>query len=363
MGGGALGGSAALALADRGHDVTLRERATLGAGATHKAAGISSTFTWDARERALIEQTRGMVGELIALAMCEGDMAARDTWRPTDSLLVGRRAEALDAVQAIVEAGGEEVERLSVREAERAYPMLRFDPGQEALVAQEDGVLDAGALMGALRTRLRGEGVRVEEGVAASLPPEGSFDAVVVAGGAWTRGLLAGAGHDLPLAAFRTQLATVEMPGPVPVLHDLDLGFYARPESDASMLVGNGTRLAPHDPADYDEGPDTQFRDHVAEAVVQRFRDGGQARWRTGWAGLCVATPDRHPLCGPVPGGDDLFVLTGDNGFGLMRCLALGERLADAVDGRVADWLDPGRFGGAHLDGFPLREGFGDLTA
>ncbi len=77
------------------------------------------------------------------------------------------------------------------------------------------------------------------------------------------------------------------------------------------------------------------------------------------------AVRPRRPLVGPVPAGpgadpiDGLHVLTGDNGFGLMRCLALGERAADAVHGRAEPGLDPARFADVDPDGFPLREGYG----
>ncbi len=50
--------------------------------------------------------------------------------------------------------------------------------------------------------------------------------------------------------------------------------------------------------------------------------------------------------------------MSGDNGFGVMRCVALGERLADAVDGRVDAGLDPARFGLSPKLDFAMREGF-----
>jgi len=64
-------------------------------------------------------------------------------------------------------------------------------------------------------------------------------------------------------------------------------------------------------------------------------------------------------MCGPVPGVEGLYVLTGDNGFGVMRSLALGERLADAVKGKVMPDLDPRRFGPDAPLEFEMREGYG----
>src|SRR5687767_13021412 len=73
VGGGALGCGAALALAQRGHQVVLHERSSLGSGATAKAAGILSTLCHSDEEYRLIAETRGLIGETIALAMAAGE--------------------------------------------------------------------------------------------------------------------------------------------------------------------------------------------------------------------------------------------------------------------------------------------------
>lgn len=358
VGGGALGMGAALALAEAGHEVVLRERAQLGAGATSKAAGICSTMTWHDDEYRLIAETRGRIGEIISLT-AGLEPAARGAWRPHDSLLVagGDKLRTLDEIQGRLERHGEEPERLGARPAAAAFPALRFGSGEEVLVAQEDGVIEAGDLVAAMRVRLDEAGVEVREGDAVDLAAV-QTEGTVVAGGAWTPGLLRAVGVALPAQCFRTQLAAVSNAGvDVPILHDTTNGFYARPESEGAFHAGDGTVLRPHDPDDYNEAGDPEFVESIAERVLQRFKGLDQARVRSSWAGLCVASPDRRPLCGPVPGRDDLWVLTGDNGFGLMRCLALGQRLADAVDGRVDAGLDPGRFP-ADLGEWEMREGF-----
>ena len=364
VGGGALGCSAALSLAEAGHKVRLVERANLGAGNSAKAAGILSSFAWNDADYRLIAETRGAVGELIALAMAAGERNAKGAWRSAPSLCIGGGTSIplLDQLQDRVERHTEECERLDHRRAKAEFPGLQFTPGEEVLVAQEDGVLEAGDLFAALRARLAQEEVEVVEGRSApDLAAMPDADAVVVAGGAWTKGLLAANGIQLPLQCYRTQLASLAIPSAadLPILHDLTQHFYARPESEGSILVGNGTQLRPFDPEAYNEVADPEFIHSVAERVVHRFEDGGEAQIRRGWAGLCVATPDRRPVCGPVPGRDGLFVLTGDNGFGLMRSLALGNRLAEAVGGRVAPDLDPRRFGPEVSPDFEMREGYG----
>jgi glycine/D-amino acid oxidase-like deaminating enzyme len=301
----------------------------------------------------------------MSLALAAGCREAKGAWRSHPSIVVGagETVATLDAMQDRVERFTEECERLGHREAARAFPGVTFHPGEQALVAQEDGVLEAGDLMAALRARLESEGVAVVEGhEAAAIPPKSGLH--VVAGGAWTKGHLARLGVRLPVQMYRTQLASLAIPGggELPIVHDLTRHFYTRPESEGSILAGDGTQLRPFDPDDYNEAADPEFVHSIAERVVARFEDGGAAHYRTGWAGLCVATPDRRPLCGAVPGHPGLFVVTGDNGFGLMRSLALGSRLADAVQGRGDPALDPARFGPSPDDDFPMAEGYGATT-
>ncbi|MGB0652402.1 MAG: NAD(P)/FAD-dependent oxidoreductase [Thermoplasmatota archaeon] len=365
IGGGILGCAAALALAQEGHDVVLREQANLAAGSTAKAAGIVSTMTWCDDDYSLVAETRGLVGELISLATGEGSRHVRGAWRPYDSITVAKGEAGLrhlDGVQDRLERHTEEPERLGWREAAAAFPGVVFEPGEEALVAQEDGVIEAGDLFDGIRTRLDAEGVEVQENApVTSLADAPPAETTVVAGGAWTKPLLAEAGLPLPVQHFRTQAASLQLEGSLklPIVHDTVKGFYTRPESEGTTMAGDGTILRHHDVDDYDEAASPDFRDSIAVRVVQRFERGAQALWRTGWAGLCVATPDRRPLCGPHPDRDGLFVLTGDNGFGLMRGFALGQRLADAVDGQVHSETDIARFWPDPSDDFEMQEGYG----
>jgi len=274
VGGGVLGCASALALAEAGHEVTLVERGSLGSGNSSKAAGILSSFAWNDEDYKLIAETRGMIGSLISLAMAAGERHARGAWRPTPSIVIakGGGLSLLDQLQSRVERHTEECERMDHRGAAREFPALNFEPGEEVLVAQEDGVIEVGDLMAALRARLASEEVRFVEhhGVPALHVADGKLrgaDAVVVAAGVWSSRLLAEAGVRLPLQNYRTQLASLQMPADeAPIVHDLVQHFYARPESEASMLAGDGTQLRPFE-----------------------RRRGGDGAHRLGWALCCDA--------------------------------------------------------------------------
>ncbi len=350
-GAGCLGLGAALALAEDGHDVTVIDPNGVGAGASGKAAGIVSTMTWNDDDFHLVQQTRGRLGALIAEAQFDVP-AAEGLWRSHDSLTIakGEQLRTMDDIQHRVERLGEETDRLDHRQAAAAFPDLHFEPGEEVLVAQEDGYVEAGDLCTVLAWAAEEEGANIVR------ESPGKPEATVLAMGAWTPAELTRRGISLPMAPFRVQAASISMPGAVPIVHDIVNGCYFRPESANTILAGDGTRLWPHDPEDYDEAADTEFRDSIAERLVRRIAAADQATWRRGWAGLVVGTADRRPVCGPV--ADDLHVLSGDNGFGIMRCIGLGRRLADAVDGDVRADTAPARFDGFKGE-WELQEGFG----
>ncbi len=350
-GAGCLGLGAALALAEDGHDVTVIDPNGVGTGASSKAAGIVSTMTWNDDDFHLVQQTRGRLGSLIAEAQFDVP-AAEGLWRSHDSLTIakGPQLRTMDDIQDRVERLGEETHRLDHRQAAAEYPDLHFEQGEEVLIAQEDGYVEAGDLCTVLAWAAEEEGAKIVRQAV------GAPDTTVLAMGAWTPAELARRDISLPLASFRVQAASIGMPVSVPIVHDVANGCYFRPESAGTILAGDGTRLWPHDPEDYDEAADTEFRDSIAERLVRRIPAADQAVWRRGWAGLVVGTPDRRPVCGPV--ADDVHVLSGDNGFGIMRCIALGRRLADGVDGDVQAETAPARFAG-FVDEWALQEGFG----
>jgi glycine oxidase len=267
---------------------------------------------------------------------------------------------------------------LDAGEAARRLPFFIFGADETILWSGQDGYLESTDLLDLVRRRSMRLGVQVRESVpvdsvmvtsgraSAVRMADGRTeraDRIVVAGGAWTPGLLARSGLAIAGIPYRTQIATLEMAGAdrLPVLHDGSFHFYARPESSTRMLAGDGTQLRPFDPETYNKAPDADFIEAMAARVVERFVGGRDVRYRNGWAGLCVGTPDQRPLVGPLPGVKDLFTVSGDNGFGLMRGLALGEVLAARIAGRSEarhGLLDPGRFGAHPPASFALAEGF-----
>jgi sarcosine oxidase subunit beta len=188
-------------------------------------------------------------------------------------------------------------------------------------------------------------------------------DAVVVAGGAWTAGVLADAGLPVPLQAYRTQTCLFQgVESPPAILHDALQGMYLRPDEPGRALVGNGTTTRPESPARWKAEADPEFVAASERRLVARVPSARGAVPVASRAGLDSATPDRHPLAGRDPRVEGLHLLVGGNGFGFMRSPALGASLAALVLGRrppedLAPFA-PARFAGAEKDPFEIREGF-----
>ncbi|SDF17321.1 NAD(P)/FAD-dependent oxidoreductase [Halorientalis regularis] len=364
VGGGAVGVTAARALADRGVDVTLFERGAIAAESTGRAAGICyDAFAGRtdaavaaramARFRELAAETRFSVAErpYVWLAR-EGDET---------------RAEAIREQVPRMRERGRAVELLDPGALAAEFPALRTDDVAVAAVARDAGCADPAeyAAVMAERAREAGAAIRTETEVGltdgpAVVTPDGTveFDAVLVAAGAHTRSLLADAGVAVPIKAYRVQaLVTEPIPASerVPTLYDATAGFYWRAR-EGSLLVGDGVEKRDFDPEDWDRTADEPFLASAIERVDAALAPGETrpSAVERSWAGLCTATPDRDPLVGEIDSG--FFVAAGWHGHGFMRAPALGRTVAGVMlgDDGIGEF-DPTRFDGDEQ--FPVVEG------
>ena len=259
-----------------------------------------------------------------------------------------------------------DVRSVGADELARAVPWARWDDLEGAILSPKDAVVTPSAITEIYAEGARSRGIDVDFGT-----PFGSLSAdgpawllerggrtvragrIVVAAGAWSKKILASLHHPLPLAPYRTQAAVLRPtpggPALFPSVHDVDLDVYVRPEDQGRILAGDGTELVEVDPDRTSGGGDKKFLTHLAESFGTRFPGWADAELVRAWAGVCTSTPDRRPLIGPVPGAAGLFVLTGFNGFGVMRAGGVARRLAAwlaAGEGSVPerDALQPGPY-------------------
>ncbi|WP_343773764.1 FAD-dependent oxidoreductase [Natronoarchaeum mannanilyticum] len=369
VGGGAVGATAARDLARWDVDVTLFERDAVGAGATGRAAGIVYDAFAEDLDAAVADRALDRFRELSGTA--EFELTDRPyVWfaREGDD----RNAEAIREQVPRMRANGRDVDLLAPGEIADRWPTLCADDISVAAVAESSGTTTPSTYAAATAELAEADGATIETGTAARIETDPvavrvgaerrQFDAVLVAAGARTPGLLADPGIELASEAYRVQALTVgveaeddeqrDRAAALPSFYDATGGYYARPK-DGELLAGDGTEPVPADPDDWDRESDAWFRDDVLEKLSGRV-DGVESTASDAWAGLCTATPDRNPLVGQVESG--LFVATGFHGHGFMRAPAIGELVARQLcgaDGIAA--FDPARFDGR--DEFEIVEG------
>ncbi len=381
VGAGIAGAAAASHLARRriGRVVGIEGR-TPAAGATGRAAGIVSEQMWNRWDVRAVQRSKE---EYAGLAARRAPGAYRTNgflrWAASS-----RIASALEARTEELRAWGVDVRSVGASELERRLPPLRSTGVAAAAFAPSDAVVTPSDLTAAYLAEGREQGVDWR-----SIPPvdrlareggswrwsERTGDRAriaVVAAGAWSKALLAASGAPLPLAPYRTQAAVLQpepgAPDDLPSFHDLDTDVYGRPEEHGRLLAGDGTERVEADPDRFRPTGDPEFVSHLASCFGDRLPGWTDLRLVRAWAGVCVATPDRRPAVGAVPGVEGLYVLTGFNGFGVMRAGAAAAWLADEIvdgprgeDGPLGP-VSPARFAGpvrpfAPRPGFTLQAG------
>jgi sarcosine oxidase, subunit beta len=380
LGAGISGCALAYHLAGRGvGPVVVYDPQTPAAGATGRAAGIVTEQLWNEWDVAVARESKAEYAELAGrwdASAYSVNGFVRWTRDPVAESVVGEALARLRRWRV-------DVRPIGLDELRRRVPWGRFDDVRAAIGNETDAVVTPSAMteIYAEGARARGVDLRLGQPFGSLAPSDGRWavvaggreiraSRVVVAAGAWSKRLLAGAGRPLPLTPYRTQAAELRPAHPTgelfPSVHDIDLDVYVRPELNGRILAGNGTEKGEADPERFQPGGDERFVNHLAESFAERWPGWADAELVRAWAGVCTSTPDRRPLIGPVPGAEDgLFVIAGFNGFGVMRAGGAAQRLAALLAagegaGRELERLEPvlpARFSGP-VPPFPPRPGF-----
>jgi sarcosine oxidase, subunit beta len=366
LGAGIAGCALAYHLARRGvGPVVVHDPRTPAAGASGRAAGIVTEQLWNEWDVLVTRESHREYSQLAQKWEPEAFRAngfVRWTRRPEVAQALG---EALDRWKS----WGVPAEEATVQDLERWIPNGRFGDVVSAVISRRDAVVTPSSITTIYAEGARQAGATFDFGQAARRLerdgdrfvldlPSGPLRArrLVVAAGAWSKAVLAGLGHPMPLVPYRTQAALLRPPVPAdsefPSAHDLDSDVYLRPESNGRILGGDGTEHVEADPERFVPGGDASFLEHLAISLSERFPGWADSEVVSAWAGVCTATPDRRPLIGPVPDAPGLFVMSGFNGFGVMRAGGAARRLSDLLaEGETSDsarlglapvW--PGRF-------------------
>ncbi|MGO9838853.1 MAG: glycine oxidase ThiO [Polyangiaceae bacterium] len=345
IGGGVMGCTSALTLAERGVDVVVLERAVPGAEASSAAAGILGAqveLDGRAEEAGLFVRARdSWKGWAQALREASGidvgyrvSGVLRVAWTEEDLVELGReagwqtkvglRASLLDAV------GAREIEPQLAREVVAAVHFpddAQVDPPAllRALMASlarstRITVRSGTTVQRLLVERDRCVGVALDDGPLRA-------DAVVLAAGSWSS-LVPGVPESVPVVRpVRGQMVLLEERPPSVRSIVFGAGAYVVPRGDGRVLCGSTMENA-------------GYRKEVTAAGVHAILDGalacipslGAAELAGSWSNFRPHVEGRHALVGasPLPG---LFLATGHHRNGILLSKLTADALTDAMLG------------------------------
>lgn len=280
--------------------------------------------------------------------------SGRSILRRTGALMLGPGDGPLLAGSAAsAQAGGVPHERLTAAGMARRYPWLAVPPGAEGLLEPGAGALSPEAAVEAHLDGARKEGavVRFGEGVVAW---EGAgdhlrlrtgrgtvqADALVLAVGAWTPGLLARQGvegREIPALEVERQVTGRfgarggAFPASLPILL-FDRGeeplLYAVPEPDGLLKAGL------HHGGERGRDPSVLRREALSEDEVRiaiplsRLIPSVEPRWRDGSVCLYTNAPGGRWWIAPLPQEPRVILASACSGHGFKASSAVGEAAA-----------------------------------
>ena len=328
VGAGVFGAATARELARRGWDVTLVEQ--YAPGHVRSASGGDTRLIRFAHGEADWYTRRALRG-LELWRELEAESGTR-LFEPVGVAWLGTGdgtflADSETALRRL----GVPCERLTPEEARRLYPSLGGDDLHSVLFEPGAGVLYARQATQALARGLRLETGRTEP----ADPPRA--DVVVWACGAWLPGLFP---EHVELRVSRRDVFFLGVDGAWagrPGFCDYDEGFYGHGD-----LGGFGMKVAPDlagervDPDTLDRTPLEENERLAREYAARRFPALGDAPVIGARVCQYTLTGDTHFLVAQHPERSDWWLVGGGSGHGFKHGPALGEYVADCIEGRCA---------------------------
>jgi sarcosine oxidase subunit beta len=358
VGAGVMGASVAFHLAARGQtDLLLLDRgAAPGAGSTSRATGgfraqygtaINVRLSLLTREKLLrfADEVGGDCGYVPA-----GYLWLASSERDLNGLAAAR---ALQHAEGLFEAAA-----VALDDVARLNPSVALDGILGGSFCPTDGFIRPLGILDGYLNAARRLGVEVAWGEDATGVERGAggritavvtprrrieADAVVNAAGAWAGAFGSASGLDVPVLPLRRQVAlthpTSVLPESMPMTIFTGDGFHLRVRDGRVLLLWPtpGARGQP-----FDATVDAAWIDAVVEKAHARVpslrnvaidRDGS-------WAGLYEMSPDKHAILGAHPDCENLFLVNGSSGHGVMHAPALGQLLAEIILDRRATTID-----------------------
>ena len=353
IGGGALGLSSALHLAERGVAVSVLEASALASGSTGRSIGVVGTQ----------HVTR------LDVAMRAYGLRCIRTWaqhgldfHQIGYLRLGRSDGDLQLFERSLgyqrECGIDTARILQPADMRTLAPDMSTAGLAGGLFGPDNGFLDSHQLCGVLAKLVRERGGIIRQrclvvgadkwGAGYRLKTSGETvecDGVVIASGAWAGRTAELFGRSLPIVPERHEAVTIRLPEPLaytmPMVMDLvygggGTGLNFRHDRPGQLVteIHKSTDTGPADPDDYNEHIEDAGKEHLAELLLERLPGLSGAGFGHGWAGLYPESIDRRPLVGPFDGEPHLIAAAGAGGYGI--------QLSPIIGALAADWMTEG---------------------
>ena len=358
VGGGVMGTSIAFHLAKhRAGRVVLLEKAFLGAGSSGKSGAIIRQHYSNRLTAAMARQG------LRAFEHFPDVVGGPPVFTRTGMvLLVNERDRAgLEANLAMQRELGIDVRLVSATELMDLDPNARLADDELAAFQSEAGYVEAVQVVASYADAARREGADLRLGVEVKAvlaeggrvvgveTNEGRYacGTLVLATGPWAAQLARTTGLELPVAAFRTQVALFRRPPDCgrrgAVYGDFVQGLYFKPTHGdmihAGSLAGEEVN-EPVDPDHYNEAADGDWLPQVRQRLSRRYPAMHRGYGRGGYGALYAITPDWHPILDRWPGLDGAYCAVGFSGHGFKMSPVVGQLLAELIVDGQAKTLD-----------------------
>jgi sarcosine oxidase subunit beta len=361
VGGGTIGAWCAYFLRTSGVDrVVLLEKDRLGQGASSRAAGVVRTQGGTAWAVRLGEWSRQFYLSQAELLGIDSGFTPQGYMLPCFSPAEVTAAHERMAMQNSL---GVDVRWLEPAEFDRMNPAMAPGLTLGATYCAEDGYLHPPRNVTAYAHALAASGVQVLEytsftglelaggavtGVRTSAGPMAT-PLVVLTGGPELAAVGRLAGITIPAGAVRHQVAVTEQhpdlaPSRLPMLFDLAVGLYWRPE-DGGMLFGMSN---PNEPPGEARCVDTEYLELIRQRLHKLVPVTAGLGLRRTWAATIDYTPDHLPIIGPAIASGQIIngaFVASAGGHGMMWGPGVARAAADvALHGRspVVDTTDLG---------------------
>ncbi|MCW8133430.1 MAG: glycine oxidase ThiO [Planctomycetota bacterium] len=363
VGGGLVGLSVARCCARLGLSVTLLERERVGSRASWAGAGMLTCHPWPKPPEGesdyhdlVLESIRiheAWAGELrdetgidVGFVRCGAlELIGPERASPASQDNIRRMLDG--CVQRGIRA-----ERITLAEAARLEPNVRLDGYREAVHFPDDGQVRNNRLGRALAASCRNLGVRIVEGVDVSdldvdagaargvVCRDGTRYAggkLVVATGAWTpqiAKLVEAAPRAAKIEPVKGQMLCYQAPPGLCTRLLTAEHRYLVPRPDGVILAGSTMEYAGFSTVTTPEG--LQSLRALAESLLPALKG---LEPLSGWADVRPGLKGIHPMLGPVPGVEHLYMAAGHFRTGITLAPLTGLMMAEMLAGKAVPAL------------------------